>query len=375
MEEKRSTMESMEMMSLFGGIYRGKRVLVTGHTGFKGSWLVSWLSQMGAEVHGIALDPPTDPNHISLLDQPVHSVILDITRKEEFEKAVLAIRPEIIFHLAAQPLVRLSYEKPYETYLSNVMGTVNVLDVARQMDFLKAVVIITSDKCYDNQEWIWGYRENDPMGGRDPYSSSKGCAELVTAAFRNSYFHPDEYGKKHNTLIASARAGNVIGGGDWALDRIVPDLVKAAHSKSSVFIRYPKATRPWQHVLDPLSGYLLLGWRLLEGKTEFAHGWNFGPEVSSNLPVIELAKMAAAVWPDVHYELGTTPQLHEAGALMLDSTMAKKRLLWIPVWDFETTIQRTIGWYREFYQHSSIQTNADLLHFIKEAKKKSAIWS
>ncbi len=368
-------MESMEIRTLFGGIYTGRKVLVTGHTGFKGSWLVYWLHQMGAVVHGIALEPPSTPNHISLLDFPLQSVILDITHQEAFEKSILDIQPEIIFHLAAQPLVRLSYEKPYETYLTNIMGTAGVLEAARKSASVKAVVIITSDKCYDNKEWIWGYRENDPMGGHDPYSSSKGCAELVTASYRNSFFHPDAYGNTHNTLIASARAGNVIGGGDWAQDRIIPDMVKAAAENRKLFIRYPDATRPWQHVLEPLSGYLLLGWRLLEGKKEFAKGWNFGPELSSNLPVIELVKRANAVWADIEYEAGTTPQLHEAGALMLDSTMAKKKLLWLPVWDFETTIKKTVDWYRVHYQASGVLTDEDLFSFINDAQLKSAIWT
>jgi CDP-glucose 4,6-dehydratase len=368
-------MESMEMINLFGNIYQGKRVLVTGHTGFKGSWLIYWLSQLGADVHGIALEPPTTPNHLSTLSIDYHSVILDVTRKEEFTKAVREIRPEIIFHLAAQPLVRLSYEQPYETFLTNVMGTVNVLDAARHLDSLKAVVIVTSDKCYDNKEWVWGYRENEPMGGKDPYSSSKGCAELVTAAFRHSYFNTAAYGKSHNVLIASVRAGNVIGGGDWALDRIVPDLARAASSHASLMLRYPGATRPWQHVLEPLSGYLMIGWRLLEGKAVFAHGWNFGPSISSNLSVLELTSEAALIWPDVKYETGNEPQPHEAGYLMLDSTMAKKELLWDTVWNFKTTVRKTIEWYKDYYSHSGIRTAHDLQDFVIEATEKSIIWT
>lgn len=368
-------MESMEITGLFGGIYRGTRVLVTGHTGFKGSWLTYWLHHMGAKVYGISLDPPTQPNHISLLNLPVRSVIMDITAKEAFEQEVRQIDPEIIFHLAAQPLVRLSYEQPYQTYLSNVMGTVNVLDVARQATSLKAIVIVTSDKCYENHEWVWGYRENDPMGGHDPYSSSKGCAELVTAAFRHSYFHPMAYGDKHQVLIASARAGNVIGGGDWAADRIVPDLVKAATTQTKLMIRYPMATRPWQHVLEPLSGYLLLGWRLLQGNRECAKGWNFGPEISSNVAVIELVKKAVEVWPAVSVETGNTPQLHEAGALMLDSTQAKKGLSWAPVWHFDETVDRTIAWYKSYYNGNTLLTGNDLMAYIRDARKKGALWT
>jgi CDP-glucose 4,6-dehydratase len=368
-------MESMEMTTLFGGIYKGKRVLVTGHTGFKGSWLIHWLDKLGAEVYGIGLDPATQPNHISVLKSKYTSLILDITRKDELEETIRRIRPEIIFHLAAQAIVRLSYEQPYETYLTNVMGTVNILEAARNLDSLKALVIITSDKCYENREWIWGYRENDPMGGKDPYSSSKGCAELVTAAYRNSYFSNSSFGKSHHMLIASARAGNVIGGGDWAQDRIVPDLVKAASQDSTLFLRYPNATRPWQHVLEPLSGYLMLGWRLLEGKPEFAKGWNFGPDISSNLSVIELVKEAARTWPAVRFDFENAPQLPEAGYLMLDSSMAKKQLSWNTVWDFKTTIRRTIQWYQHFYEQTVIQTDSDLMAFVKEATEKSLVWT
>lgn len=368
-------MEGLEVTSLFGGIYRDKKVLVTGHTGFKGSWLVRWLKLLGAEVHGIALDPPSQPNHYQLLNNTVSSTILDITHKEEFERAVMEIQPEIIFHLAAQALVRYSYDHPYETYLSNVMGTVNVLDVSRKLPGLKAVVIITSDKCYENREWSWGYRENDPMGGFDPYSSSKGCAELVTAAFRRSYFPNEKFGNEHHVLVASARAGNVIGGGDWAADRIVPDIIKSITENRSLYIRYPQATRPWQHVLEPLSGYLLLGWRLLEGKSAFATGWNFGPDLSSNLPVIDLVKQAQLVWSDLKYEVDATPQLHEAASLMLDSSMARKKLPWVPLWNFETTIQHTIQWYKSYYTASKMLTDYNIFEYIESAQAKSAVWA
>jgi CDP-glucose 4,6-dehydratase len=368
-------MESMEMKTLFGGIYRGKKVLVTGHTGFKGSWLIHWLDKLGAEVYGIALDPLTEPNHISVLESNYTSRILDITRKEDLEATIREIRPEIIFHLAAQAIVRFSYEQPYETYLTNVMGTVNILEAARHLDSLKALVIITSDKCYENREWVWGYRENDPMGGKDPYSSSKGCAELVTAAYRNSFFINENFGTSHHVLVASARAGNVIGGGDWAQDRIIPDLVKAASQNSTLFLRYPNATRPWQHVLEPLSGYLMLGWRLLEGRPEFARGWNFGPDISSNLSVIELVKEAAGTWPAVKFEFENGPRLPEAAYLMLDSSMARKKLPWDTVWDFKTTIRRTIQWYQLYYEKNTIQTKSDLEEFVRNAKEKSLMWT
>ncbi len=365
----------MEISHLFGGIYKGKKVLITGHTGFKGSWLAYWLHRLGAEVHGIALDPPTDPDHFSSLKLPIDSSITDITHKEELEAVITRIDPGIIFHLAAQPIVRKSFEQPYETYMTNIMGTVNVLDVCRKLPSVKALVNVTSDKCYDNREWIWGYREDEPMGGKDPYSSSKGCSELVTAAFRHSYFRPDMFGNTHHLLIASARAGNVIGGGDWAADRIVPDLVKAAASKTTLFLRYPGATRPWQHVLEPLSGYLTLGWKLLEGNSGFAHGWNFGPDIRNNVAVIDLVKEAASVWPSLQFDFEKKPQPHEAGYLMLDSTMAKKILRWEPVWDFRTTVKRTIEWYLGYYENSFINTAADLENYISDATEKSLPWT
>jgi CDP-glucose 4,6-dehydratase len=368
-------MESLEMTSLFGGIFKDKKILVTGHTGFKGSWLIHWLDKLGAQVYGIALDPLSEPNHISVLKSKYTSRVLDITRKVELEAAIGEIRPEMIFHLAAQAIVRLSYEQPYETFLTNIMGTVNVLEAARHVDSVKAVVIITSDKCYENREWVWGYRENDPMGGKDPYSSSKGCAELITAAYRNSFFNAASYGTSHHVLIASARAGNVIGGGDWAQDRIIPDLVKAASQGSTLFLRYPNATRPWQHVLEPLSGYLMLGWRLLEGKPEFAKGWNFGPDISSNLSVIELVKEAARTWPAVRFEFENFPHLPEAGYLMLDSSMARKQLSWNTVWDFKTSIRRTIQWYKHYYEENAIQTDSDLEEFVTEANEKFLVWT
>jgi len=368
-------METMEIKKLFGGIYAGKKVVVTGHTGFKGSWLVYWLERMGAEVYGIALDPPTEPNHISLLGLKLRSFIQDINEKEKLAGILKEINPDLVFHLAAQPLVRLSYDQPTETLMTNVMGTVHVLEACRNLDKLKAIVIITSDKCYDNKEWLWGYREDEAMGGKDPYSASKACAEILTASYRHSFFNPDKYGDTHQVLIASGRAGNVIGGGDWAMDRIVTDMVKAASTEGTIFLRYPKATRPWQHVLEPLSGYLMLGWRLLEGKKEFSGGWNFGPDADHNVSVLELVREAAAAWPSLHFDFEKKPQPHEAGFLMLDSTKAKKLLEWAPVWSFSDTVKNTIQWYQAFYAGEKLQTAANLENYILDAQKNSIPWT
>src|SRR3990172_3589879 len=245
-------MENLEINKLFGGIYKGKKILVTGHTGFKGSWLIYWLQRMGANVFGLALEPSTNPNHLELLNFSYASYIQDINDIDNVKRILTQVDPEIIFHLAAQPLVRLSYEQPYQTYLTNVMGTVNLLEASRNLKNIKVIIVVTSDKCYENKEWIWGYRENDPMGGKDPYSSSKGCAELVTAAFRSSFFN-SEAQSAHGVALASARAGNVIGGGDWAEDRLVPDIVRAFAAGTPAVIRRPDSIRPWQHVLEPLS--------------------------------------------------------------------------------------------------------------------------
>ncbi len=365
----------MEINHLFGGTYRGRKVLITGHTGFKGSWLAYWLNRMGAEVHGIALEPDTNPAHFSLLDFPCHSSIVNINDKELLATRIKEINPEIIFHLAAQPLVRLSYEQPLETLMTNIMGTAHVLDATRNLESLQAIVVVTSDKCYDNKEWIWGYRENEAFGGKDPYSASKGCAEIVTASYRNSYFNPATWGQDHHVLMASARAGNVIGGGDWAMDRIVPDMVKAASAGEKVYLRYPGATRPWQHVLEPLSGYLCLGWQLLEGKKEFAEGWNFGPDQSNNVSVLELVKAANEVWNDIQFDFNREPQPHEAGFLMLDSSKAKKLLKWNPVWGFQETLSVTINWYKSYYTQNQVDTQNDLEHYIAGAIEKKILWA
>jgi CDP-glucose 4,6-dehydratase len=368
--EKQSFLEIMEIENLFGSIYKNKICLVTGHTGFKGSWLSYWLTKMGAKVIGYSLKPNTSPNHFELLYNSCTSIIGDIRDIENLEKVFNRFNPEMVFHLAAQALVRYSYDNPFETYHTNVLGTMNVFEAARKCSSVKAIVNVTSDKCYDNKEWIWGYRENDPMGGHDPYSSSKGCSEILTASYRKSYF------SNSNTLLASARAGNVIGGGDWAEDRLIPDIVKATNNKKKVFIRSPLATRPWQHVLEPLSGYLTLGWHLLEGKKEFAEGWNFGPNNESNISVKKAVVISKNYWDKIDFKITSElANLHEANLLMLDCSKANKLLKWNPVWGLQKTFRKTISWYKSFYEKGKINTESDLNDFIEYAKNKELIWT
>lgn len=367
-------MERLE--SLFGGIYKGKKVLVTGHTGFKGSWLTLWLKMMGADVYGYALEPETKPNHYDLLNLDIKELKADLRDVDSLKSFVNKVQPEIVFHLAAQALVRKSYRDPVDTISTNVMGTLNVYEACRSSSSVKTIINVTSDKCYENKDWIWGYRENDRMGGYDPYSASKGMSEILTASYRNSYFSLKEYGKSHHILLGSVRAGNVIGGGDWAEDRLVPDMVIAASSSAKVEIRNPMATRPWQHVLEPLSGYLMLGWKLLEGKKEYADGWNFGPDMGSNLSVGELATLSRNVWNaiDVSYSKNKSEH-HEANLLMLDCSKANKLLKWKPVWNIDLTIEKTIAWYMDFYNKNKLNTVTDIEAFVKSAEKMNAPWA
>ena len=353
----------------FDNIYKDKTVLITGHTGFKGSWLALWLKELGAKVIGYSLSPITNPNHLELLKLDMHSIISDIRDLKKLNEVIQTYKPEIVFHLAAQPLVRYSYKNPIETFETNIMGTVNVLETCRLSDSVRAIVNITSDKCYENREWVWGYRENDPMGGHDPYSASKGCAELITNAYRNSFFNLNEYGKSHNILLASARAGTVIGGGDWAEDRLMPDIIKASSRNEKVIIRNPKATRPWQHVLEPLSGYLILGQKLLESKKEFAEGWNFGPDDESNICVEDVILCIKGEWDKVNYEVQSSlDNPHEAGLLRLDCSKAHSMLGWKPVWDIKKTIKMTTKWYKEFYENGKILSLDDLREYIEDTR-------
>ncbi len=318
-----------------------QRVLVTGHTGFKGAWLSLWLRSMGAEVTGLSLAPATEPSLFGLagLEQDTRSRIGSIVDRPFVDQVIAESNPTVIFHLAAQALVRASYDDPADTFATNVVGTANVMDAARSAADLRAIVSVTSDKCYENQEWDWGYRENEPMGGHDPYSASKGCAELVTAAMRSSYYQQDG-----RVGVGSARAGNVIGGGDWAKDRLIPDIVKAFSAGTEVVIRRPEAIRPWQHVLEPLSGYLLLAQRLAEGQA--AEGWNFGPADRDARPVAWMVEHMAERWGgDATWRVERDGP-HEATLLKLDCSKANRHLGWSPRLDLETTLDWLVDWYR-----------------------------
>jgi CDP-glucose 4,6-dehydratase len=365
----------MELKNTFNSFYNKKKVLVTGHTGFKGSWLSIWLNELGANVVGYALSPNTNPNHFeaSSLDKVIKSYIGDVRNYEELENVIKTEKPEIIFHLAAQPLVGLSYKDPRLTYETNVMGTVNLLDIVRNVDFVKEVVIITTDKCYQNNEWVWGYRENDRLGGHDPYSSSKACAELVTSAFRSSFF------QNRNIRIVTARAGNVIGGGDWSLNRIVPDCVKAFSQNNPIKLRNPNSVRPWQHVLESLSGYLLLGSKISENK-EFADSWNFGPMSQKYFTVGELVKEFIKHWNlnETSFIESEESTFHETNVLKLDCSKAKQLLNWESIWDFEKTIEETSLWYKSFYYDKSdvYQLSvSQIKNYISSANEVKMIWS
>lgn len=358
---------------MFGDFYKGKRVLITGHTGFKGSWLSIWLHELGAEVVGLALDPVTERDNyvLSGIGKKIKVDLRGDIRDGQLLKDIFAqYQPEIVFHLAAQPLVRLSYDIPVETYEVNVMGSINVMEAIRVTDSVKVAVMITTDKCYDNKEQIWGYRENEAMGGYDPYSSSKGAAEIAIASWRRSFFNPEQY-EKHGKSIASVRAGNVIGGGDWALDRIIPDCIKALEAGRPIEIRSPKAIRPWQHVLEPLSGYMLLASKMWSEPTKYCEAWNFGPRTESIATVWDVAtkvvenyfkesrakSQESVLTATNNYQLPTTNylrdlsnpnDLHEAKLLMLDISKAKFQLNWEPRLNIDQTIELTVDWYNRY---------------------------
>lgn len=339
---------TLEGMALKPEFWNGKTVLLTGHTGFKGSWLALWLQSLGAKVVGYALAPPSNPSlfETAKVAEGMTSIVGDIRDLAHLRTVFAEHRPEIVIHMAAQALVRYSYANPVETYSTNVMGTVNLLEAVRSTDSVRAVVNVTSDKCYENREWVWSYRENEAMGGYDPYSNSKGCAELVSAAYRNSYFNPDNYAD-HRVALASGRAGNVIGGGDWADDRLIPDIMRAIVQGRPVSIRNPHAIRPWQHVLEPLAGYLALAEKLYTEGAGYAEGWNFGPNDEDAKPVQWIVEKLTQAWGEgASWALDGGDHPHEAHYLKLDCSKAKARLNWHPRWRLADTLAAIVDWNR-----------------------------
>jgi CDP-glucose 4,6-dehydratase len=348
--------------------WNGKRVLLTGHTGFKGSWLSLWLQSVGVDLWGYALQPPTDPSLFELarVAEGMNSVIGDVCDRKHLQKVIAECKPEIVIHMAAQSVVRSSYTDPVSTYSTNVMGTVNLLEAIRQVGNVRVVVNVTTDKCYENKEWVWGYRENDPLGGYDPYSSSKACSELVTSSYRDSFFHPSEYAN-HGVAIASARAGNVIGGGDWTPDGLVADITKSLLSKQPILIRNPYATRPWQHVLDALNGYLTLAEKLYNNGSAFADAWNFGPYESSIKPVGWLVDQLLSLWGEnVHWEQDKGYQPHEANSLSLDCSKARLKLGWEPKLSLIEALEQIIVWTKSYQSGEDMQeiTKAAIHRFM-----------
>ncbi len=355
---------------MFEQTYRNRKVLITGHTGFKGAWLSIWLNHLGSSVIGYALKPPTHPSLFELcdLESKVTSIEGDVRDFDHLKSIIQKYKPEIIFHLAAQALVRRSYHDPLETYSTNIMGTVHLLEAVRQIGGVRVVINVTSDKCYENRERIWGYRENDPMGGHDPYSSSKGCSELITRAYTESYFNPEHY-EKHGVSVASVRSGNVIGGGDWAEDRLLPDCMKALLENRPIVIRYPDAVRPWQHVLEPLFGYLLLTQVLYQNEASFGEAWNFGPDDENAKPVRWLVERIVEIWGGkACWEIDQSSQLHEARMLKLECSKAKEKLGWYPQWDLTTALRVTVDWYKAYGHHEDVLTMT--IHQIEQYEEK-----
>ncbi len=337
-------------MKNFNNVYKGKKVLVTGHTGFKGSWLSIWLKELGAEVIGYSLDPYTKKDNfvLSHLSEKIVDIRGDIRDRKHLRKVFDKYQPEIVFHLAAQPLVRLSYDIPVETYETNLMGTINILEEIRNCKNTKIGIMITTDKCYENKEQIWGYRENEAFGGYDPYSSSKGACEIAIQSWRNSFFNPKDY-EKHGKSLASVRAGNVIGGGDWAKDRIVPDCIRALEAGKDIEIRSPKSIRPWEHVLEPLSGYLLLGQKMMEDPIKYCEGWNFGPNLDAIVNVWDVAEKIVKNYGKGNLKDISNPNaLHEAKLLLLDITKSRFELGWKPTLTIDESIELTIEWYKRY---------------------------
>lgn len=335
---------------MFADLFKHKTVLLTGHTGFKGSWLSIWLKELGAKVVGYALEPYTDRDNyvVTGLKDKIIQIMGNVNDFNGLNRFFAEHQPEFVFHFAAQPIVRESYENPKETFDVNVGGTVNILECCRLTESVKVIINVTSDKCYENREWVWGYRENDPMGGDDPYSASKGCSELVTQAYGKSFFNPNNF-KRHRKSLSSVRAGNVIGGGDWQRHRIIPDCIRALEKNAPIEIRNPSAIRPWQHVLEPLSGYLLLASRMYEHPQQFCGAWNFGPGHDSLTTVGEVADKVVLYWGNGRWvDASKADSLHEANFLSLDISKAKSHLKWLPVWDMGKTIEKTVDWYKNY---------------------------
>jgi CDP-glucose 4,6-dehydratase len=347
----------MEIMGVTTDFWRGKRVFLTGHTGFKGSWLALWLQSMGVELTGFALQPPTGPNLFEVADvaRGMTSIFGDIRDLQTLQRAIHLAQPEIVIHMAAQPLVRLSYEEPVETYATNVMGTVHLLEAIRNATGIRAVIVVTTDKCYENKEWVWGYRETEPMGGYDPYSSSKGCAELISAAYRSSFFNQKEY-EHHGVAIATVRAGNVIGGGDWAKDRLIPDITAAFQDGKNVYIRNPGAIRPWQYVLEPLRGYLMLVEKLYSEGPLYAEAWNFGPLDEDVKTVQWITDQLGEYWgASAKWVLNSQQQPHEANYLKLDCSKANNRLGWLQATDISDALLRIVEWHRAYINNDDMR--------------------
>ena len=364
------------MIAMFYEAYRGKRVLLTGHTGFKGSWLALWLSHLGARLYGYSL-PPLEPSHYAL--SGAHKLfakewLADINDYAALESALQEARPEVIFHLAAQPLVRQSYQDPLGSFATNALGVAHLLNACRKLESVRAVVIVTTDKVYENKEWLYGYRECDALGGYDPYSASKACAEIITDSMRRSFFHPESYGasgsKGHSVLIATARAGNVIGGGDFSCDRLLPDLMRSVASRTPASIRYPSSTRPWQFVCESLQGYLLLAQALLAGRVECASSFNFGPSGEQILRVEQVLELAQQEWGQIAYTIEPDSSLHESGLLALDSSKAISLLGFSPLWSATEAIQKSVAWYREWSEKGTILSQEQLGEYIDEIKEE-----
>ena len=368
---------SLEKMVIDPSFWRGKRVFLTGHTGFKGAWLTLWLHQLGAQVYAYSLPAPTDPSLYGVAKVSAYlsdERIADIRDLTAMKAALQHARPEIVLHLAAQAIVLDSYRDPIETFSSNVMGTVTLLEALRSVDSVRAVIAVTSDKCYENREWVWGYRETDPMGGYDPYSASKGATELAVASMRQSYFHPDDYAK-HGVGVASVRAGNVIGGGDWARHRLIPDMMRSLMAGEACIIRNPGAIRPWQHVLEPLSGYLCLAQALFRDGPNHASGWNFGPREGSARPVSWIADELVRLWPDApDWVRAGEPGLHENIYLKLDISKARALLGWEPVWDLANTLETIVRWYHGYHLGADMAdcTRSQIDQFCRDMNNNQA---